>query len=271
MDTPVPRAGSGGGLTVGRVFGYAGWAVMQVVRNFGTLGLRLNILWFLAALPLLPAVGIPVALAVQQAASGFDSPQAPLILALALLGATGAACLSAGPATLALVQSAARFVQGDEIGFVDFWHALRRHWPRGWLVLFADLVPLYALVFGFYFYLNSGQLALQALAFVALYLTLVWVGAQAYLFPLLIRADVSPPQAFLGAFAMALGRVASSAAFVLVAAAAIGVSLAFVLPLMVLAPVTLALVGHRMAQDRFGGPLGETTESEPDDSRRDDG
>lgn len=243
---------------------------MQVVRNFGTLGLRLNLLWFLAALPLLPAVGIPVALAVQQAASGFDSPQTPLILALALVGATGGACLSAGPATLALVQSAARFVQGDEIGIADFWRALRRHFPRGWLVLFADLMLLYALVFGFYFYLNSGQLILQALAFVALYLALVWVGAQAYLFPLVMRADVSPPHAFLGALVMALGRVGSSAAFVLVAAVAIGVSVAFVLPLMVVAPVTLALVGHRMAQDRFGRSQGESPETEPDYSRRDD-
>ena len=271
MDAPVPRDGPGGGLTVGRVFGHAGWAVMQVVRNFGTLGLRLNLLWFLAALPLIPAIGVPLAIAIQQAASGFDSPQAPLVLAIALVGATGGACLSAGPGTLALVQSAARFVQGDEIGMADFWRALRRHFRRGWLVLFADLLLLYALVFGFYFYLNSGQLALQALAFVALYLTLVWVGAQAYLFPLVIRADVSPPDAFLGAFAMALGRIGPSAAFVLVAAVAIGVSLAFVLPLMVLAPVTLALVGHRMAQDRFGGPSGETPEAEPDYSRCDDG
>ncbi len=264
MDAPVPRAGLGGGLTVGRVLGYAGWAVVQVVRSFGTLGLRLNLLWFLAALPLLPAVGIPVAIAVQQAESGFDDPQTPLILALALLGATGTACLSAGPATLALVQSAARFVQGDEIGIADFWRALRHFWPLGWLVLFADLVLLYALVFGFYFYLNSGQLVLQALAFVALYLTLVWVGAQAYIFPLVIRADLSPPHACLGAFVMALGRVGPSAAFVLVAAVAIGVSVAFVLPLMVVAPVTLALVGHRMTQDRFGGSLGEAPQAEPE-------
>ena len=249
---------------MGQVIGYTGWAVMQVVRNFGTLGLRLNLLWFLAALPLLPAVGIPVAIAVQQAASGFDHPQTPLLLALALVGATGAACLSAGPATLALVHATARFVQGDEIGIVDFWRALRRFWPLGWLVLFADLFLLYALVFGFYFYLNSGQLVLQALAFVALYLTLVWVGAQAYLFPLVASHDVSPPHAYLGAFVMALGRVGPSAAFVVVAAVAIGASVAFVLPLMVLAPVTLALVGHRMTQDRFGGSLGDAPETEPE-------
>jgi len=271
MDPPVPRAGLGGGLTVGHVLGYAGWALMQVVRNFGTLGLRLNLFWFLAALPLLPAVGIPVAIAVQQAASGFDAPQTPLVLALALVGATCVGCLSAGPATLALVQSAVRFIRGEEVGAGDFWHALRRNWPRGWLVLFADLVLLFALVFGFYFYLNSGQLVLQVLAFVALYLTLVWVGAQAYLFPLAIRRDVSVPEAFLAALVMALGRVGSSTAFILIALAAVGVSVAFVLPLMVLAPVTLALVGHRMAHDRFGGPLGETLETEPDHSRRDDG
>lgn len=262
MDPPVPRAGLDGGLTVGHVLGYAGWALMQVIRNFGTLGLRLNLLWFLAALPLLPAVGVPLAIAIRQAASGFDSPQAPLVLAIALVGATGGACLLAGPATLALVQSAARFVQGDEIGIADFWRALRRYLPRGWLVLFADLLLLYALVFGFYFYLNSGQLVLQALAFVALYLTLVWVGAQAYLFPLAIRGDVSVPDAFLGAFVMALGRIGPSAAFVLVAAVAIGVSVALLLPLMVLAPVTLALIGHRMTQDRFGGPFGATPGTE---------
>ena len=270
MDAPVPRAGLGGGLTVGQVFRYAGWAVTQVVRNFGTLGLRLNLLWFLAALPLIPAVGIPLAIAVQQAVSGFDSAQTPLVLALALVGASGAACLTAGPATLALVESAARFLQGEEVSAGDYWRCVWRYWPRGWLVLLADLGMLYALVFSFYFYLNSGQLVLQALAFVALYLTLVWVGAQAYLFPLVIRPDLSPPRAFLGAFVMALGRVGTSAAFVLVAAVTVGVSVAFVLPLMVLAPVTLALVGHRMTQDRFGRHLGETPATEPKSSWRDD-
>ncbi len=270
MDAPVPRAGLGGGLTVGQVFRYAGWAVTQVVRNFGTLGLRLNLLWFLAALPLLPAVGIPLAIAVQQAVSGFDSAQTPLVLALALVGASGAACLTAGPATLALVDATARFLQGEEVSAGDYWRCVWRYWPRGWLVLLADLGMLYALVFSFYFYLNSGQLVLQALAFVALYLTLVWVGAQAYLFPLVIRPDLSPPRAFLGAFVMALGRVGTSAAFVLVAAVTVGVSVAFVLPLMVLAPVTLALVGHRMTQDRFGGHLGETPATEPKSSWRDD-
>ena len=256
---------------MGRVLRYAGWAVMQVVRNFGTLGLRLNLLWFLATLPMLPAIGIPLAIAVQQAARGFDSPQSPLVLAFALVGATGAACLTAGPATLALFDATARFVQGEEVSAGDFWRSVRRHWPRGWLVLLADLALLYALVFSFYFYLNSGQLVLQALAFAALYLTLVWIGAQAYLIPLLIRPDVSPIDAFLGAFAMALGRVGSSAAFVLIALVAVGVSVAFVLPLAVLVPVTLALVGHRMAQDRFGGPLVEAPETESDTSWRDDG
>ncbi len=224
---------------------------MQVVHHFGTLGLRLNLLWFLAALPLLPAIGIPLAIAVQQAAGGFDSPTAPLALALALLGATCAACLPAGPATLALVHTTARFIQGEEISAVDFWRTLRRFWPRGWLVLAIDLLMLYVLVFGFYFYLNSGQLLAQVLAFVALYLTLVWIGAQAYLFPLVIRRDISLLDAFRGAFLMALGRVGSSAAFGVVAVAAVGVSVAFILPLVLVVPVTLALVGHRMAHDRF--------------------
>ena len=224
---------------------------MQVVRNFGTLGLRLNLLWFLAALPLLPAIGIPLAMAVQQAAGGFDSPLSPLVLALALVGATGAACLPAGPATLALVHTTARFMQGEEISAGDYWRTLRQFVPRGWLVLVIDLLLLYVLVFGFYFYLNSGQLLSQVLAFVALYLTLVWIGAQAYLFPLVIRRDVPTLEAFRGAFLVALGRVGPSATFFVVAVAAVGVSVAFILPLVLLVPVTLALVGHRMAHDRF--------------------
>ena len=172
---------------------------MQVVRNFGTLGLRLNLLWFVAALPLLPAIGIPVAMAVQQAAGGFDSPTAPLVLVLALVGATCAACLPAGPATLALVHATACFVQGEEVSAGDFWRTLRRFVPRGWLVLVIDLSLLYVLLFGFYFYLNSGQLLTQVMAFVALYLTLVWIAAQAYLFPLVIRHDVPTLDAFRGA------------------------------------------------------------------------
>ena len=99
--------------------------------------------------------------------------------------------------------------------------------------------------------MNSGQLLTQVLAFVALYLTLVWIGAQAYLFPLVVRRDVPMREAFRGAFLLALSRVGPSAAFVVVAVAAIGVSVAFILPLVLVVPVTLALVGHRMAHDRF--------------------
>ena len=225
---------------------------MQVVRNFGTLGLRLNLLWFVAALPLLPAIGIPLMIAVQQAAGGFDSPTAPLVLALALVGATCAACLPAGPATLALVHATACFVQGEEVSAGDFWRALRRY-VAARLAGARDrsLDPLCVLVFGFYFYLNSGQLLTQVMAFVALYLTLVWIAAQAYLFPLVIRHDVPTLDAFRGAVLMALGQVGRSVAFVVVAVAAIGVSVAFILPLVLVVPVTLALVGHRMAHDRF--------------------
>ena len=173
------------------------------------------------------------------------------MLALALVGATCAACLPAGPATLALSDATVRFVQGQEVSAGAFWRTLRRYWPRGWFVLSADLALLYVLVFGFYFYLNSGQLLTQVMAFVALYLTLVWIAAQAYLFPLVIRHDVPTLDAFRGAVLMALGQVGRSAAFVVVAVAAIGVSVAFILPLVLVVPVTLALVGHRMAHDRF--------------------
>ena len=99
--------------------------------------------------------------------------------------------------------------------------------------------------------MNSGQLLTQVMAFVALYLTLVWIAAQAYLLPLVIRHDVPTLDAFRGAVLMALGQVGRSAAFVVVAVAAIGVSVAFILPLVLVVPVTLALVGHRMAHDRF--------------------
>ena len=95
--------------------------------------------------------------------------------------------VAGGPATLALFDVTARFLARDEVTIRVYLQAMRRFLVRGWVMLFLDLIVLFTLAFGFYFYLNSGRLETQMLAFASLYFVLVWIGAQAYLYPLAVR------------------------------------------------------------------------------------
>ncbi len=237
---------------------------MQVIHHFSTLVLRVNLVWLLASIPMLPAVGIPLAMAVQQATGGFDPPISPLLILAVLIGATAVACVPAGPATLALFDVTARFLAREDVTIRSYLRSMRTFLVRGWMLLFLDLIVLFALAFGFYFYLNSGQVATQVLAFASLYFVLVWIGAQAYLYPFAVRPHLSIPQAFRNAFVLALSGFGTTAGYVLVVIVTVAGSAAFLLPLLLMIPVMLALVGHRLTRDRLRSLGYDEPDIEPD-------
>ncbi len=244
-------------------FRHTGWVLMQVIHHFSTLVLRINLVWLLASVPILPAVGVPLAIAVQQAAGAVAPAIPPLLILTILVGATAVACVPAGPATLALFDVTARFLAREDVTVRSYLQAMRTFLVRGWIVLFLDLIVLFTLAFGFYFYLNSGRLETQVLAFVSLYFVLVWIGTQAYLFPLAVRPHLTLSQAFRTAVVLALSGFGTTAGYVLVVIVTVAGSAAFLLPLLVMVPVTLALVGHRLTQDRLRTLGYDELETEP--------
>ncbi|MBM4438534.1 MAG: hypothetical protein FJ029_15220, partial [Actinobacteria bacterium] len=144
-----------------------------------------------------------------------------------------------------------QFIEGENMGAGPFVRAFRHFFWKGWSTLVVDLFILYGLVMGFVFYTGTGQLFIQALGFLSLYLIALWVAAQAYVFPLLVRYDLSPYHALRNAAVMALSSFLPSLAFLIVTLLAVVVSGLFLFPLVVVSGSTLALVAHRVTEDRL--------------------
>ena len=122
---------------------------------------------------------------------------------------------------------------------------------RAWLLFVVDLFLLYGLIVGFIFYTGTGQLLIQALGFLSLYFVVLWTAAQAYLFPMFIRYDMSLYHLFRNAAVMALSSPGSSIAFFIIVVGSIVLSMLLIFPAVFLLASTLALVAMRMTQDRL--------------------
>lgn len=245
---PVP-ATSGEHMT--DVFKYTWWALGHVYYDIVTLAFRGNVLWFLTVLPMIPVIGIPGGVALQQGLSSSPASTSTAQLFVLIVAGTLVTGLLAGPGTLALFDSTRRFVDNEDVSLRDFWVSFRKYFWRGWIVLVLDLFALYGLISAFVFYTGSGQIFVQALGFLAVYFMLLWIAAQAYLFPLVVRLDMGIRHAFRNAVVMALSSFGPSVAYVLVTLVSLVMSVLFIFPLIVFTPVTLALIGHRMTQDRL--------------------
>ncbi len=233
------------------VFKYTWWALGHVYYDLVTLAFRGNVLWFLTVLPMIPIVGIPAGLGLQQGFGGASGSTSTAQLFIFIVGGTVVTALLAGPGTLALFDSTRRFVDNEDVSLRDFWVSFRKFFWRGWIVLVLDLFAFYGLASAFVFYTGSGQIFVQALGFLAVYFMLLWVAAQAYLFPLVVRLDIGIRHAFRNAIVMALSSFGPALAYVLVTLVSLVMSVLFIFPLILFTPVTLALIGHRMTQDRL--------------------
>ena len=157
----------------------------------------------------------------------------------------------AGPGTAALFHVAHRHVEYENIEARDFWVGFRLNFARAWILFVVDLCLLYGLVVGFIFYTGTGQLLIQALGFLSLYFVVLWTAAQAYLFPMFIRYDMSLYHLFRNAAVMALSSPGSSIAFFIIVVVSVVLSMLLIFPAVFLVASTLALVAMRMTQDRL--------------------
>ena len=233
------------------VFRHTWWAFAQVYYDLRALALVGNLLWFLAALPVSLIVLIPGGQAMQQAVLQTGSPVTGIQLFVLIVGGTVVGGALAGPGTAALFYVAHRHLEYENIKARDFWRGLRSNFARAWLLFVVDMCLLYGLIVGFIFYTGTGELLIQALGFLSLYFVVLWTAAQAYLFPMFIRYDMSIYHLFRNAAVMALSAPGSSIAYFIIVIGSIAISMLLIFPAVFLLASTLALVAMRMTQDRL--------------------
>lgn len=232
------------------VFGHAGWAFGQAYENLRSLAINGNFLWFVTVFPVLPIIGIPASSALERAMLQIHGPVTSVQFFVIIVVGTGFTGVLAGPGTAGLFHVAQRHLDGEDVQVRDFLHGFRTNFIRAWMLFVIDMFLLYGLVIGFIFYTGTGVFLIQALGFLSLYFVILWVAAQAYLFPLAIRYDMSPYHAVRNATVLALSAPGSSVAFCLVALICI-VSTLLLFPIVFFTAITLALVALRMTQERL--------------------
>lgn len=242
------------------VFRNTWWALGQIYYELGALGFRVNLLWFVCLLPylgymvffvlnpLLVAAGASIGATI---GGRIPVEQIPSLSFLFAVVGTLVTAAIAGPATAALTEAAHEFIEGESVGARTFVRGFRRNFFRGWLFLVVDLYVLYGLIIGFVFYTGTGQLPLQALGILSLYLVFLWAAAQAYFWPLGFRYRLAIHHTVRNATVMALSAFVPSLMYVLVALVTTFLSVLMLIPLMFLSGATLAMVGHRMTEDRL--------------------
>jgi uncharacterized membrane protein YesL len=236
---------------VADVFRHTWWAFAQVYYDLRALALAGNLLWFLATLPLVPIVGIPGAYALQEAVVQTDAAVTGIQFFVFIVGGTVVGGALAGPGTAALFYVVHRHMEFENVAVRDFWIGFRSNFARAWVLFVVDLCLLYGLIVGFIFYTGTGQLLIQALGFLSLYFVVLWTAAQAYLFPMFVRYDMSIYHLFRNAAVMALSSPGSSIAFFIIVVGSIVLSMLLVFPGVFLMASTLALVAMRMTHDRL--------------------
>ena len=232
------------------VFQHAGWAFGQVYENLRALAIHGNLLWFVAAFPLIPIVGVPVSSAMERMVLQIEGPITAVQFFVIIVVGTGLTGFLAGPGTAALFHVAQRHLDGEDVHVRDFLHGFRVNFMRAWFLFTIDMFLLYGLVIGFVFYTGTGVLLIQGLGFLSLYFVVLWIAVQAYIFPLAVCYDMSPYHAFRNAVVLALSAPGSSIAFFLLVLICMASTL-LLFPIVFFTAITLALVGLRMTQERL--------------------
>jgi uncharacterized membrane protein YesL len=236
---------------VADVFRHAWWAFAQVYYDLRALAIRGNVWWFLTVFPLFPIVGIPIASALQQSVVEIDGPVTGIVFFIFIAAGTAIAGALAGPGTAGLFYVAQLHVDGEDVRAWDFWTGFRRNFVRGWGLFVIDIYLLYGLIVGFIFYTGTGEVFIQVLGILSLNFVALWISAQAYLYPLALRNDMSLYHVFRNAAVLALSAPGPSLAFCLIVVMSLIASMLLVFPLVVVVAVMLALVSIRMTDERL--------------------
>jgi len=92
------------------------------------------------------------------------------------------------PATAGLYYLAHRIVHEQRVEFAFFWEEVKRQFGKSWQLVGVDLLGLLIIGTNFNFYLRLDG-PLRYVAILWIYLFLLWVATQIYLFPLLFEME----------------------------------------------------------------------------------
>jgi uncharacterized membrane protein YesL len=93
------------------------------------------------------------------------------------------------PATAALFNAAWYLAHEKRLEFAYFWQGFKEYFGSSWKVSGIMLVALLVLVADLYFFFQSQGTLMAILGFVMLWVILVWIAIQIYLYPLLIALE----------------------------------------------------------------------------------
>jgi uncharacterized membrane protein YesL len=95
----------------------------------------------------------------------------------------------AGPGTAAIYAVTNRLANGDLLEPMRFWRYFRTFFWRGWLLGVIDVGAGALLLLNIWFYWNLGRTGSWLLSIIFVYLLIIWVAIQGYLFALLVEMD----------------------------------------------------------------------------------
>lgn len=149
------------------------------------------------------------------------------------------------PATAGLCYLAHRIVHEQRVGFGFFWEEAKGRFAKSWQLVGVDLLGLLIIGTNFYFYLRLEGFW-RYVAILWIYLFLLWVGMQIYLFPLLFEME-EPRLAWLlrNAVLLALFRPGYTLLLVILLLMTTFLSSALFILMIVAWPALMALVSAR--------------------------
>ena len=223
------------------------WALGQLYYDLIPLALRVNILWSLTVLPLtLPVTLITIVVSQPEVRDSIADRRVPLDLLVGAPLLAAVAMLLAGPGTAAMYNSIYRFTELEPVSFRLFARGFRRFFVRGWLLAVVDLFALFVFAIGFMFYWFSGELFLQIIAVVFVYLLLFWALMQPYLYPLLVTLDLGVYHTFRNAAVLVVGNPGATLGLGIISVVSLVGLPIFTIVAMVLGPAVVALTGVRV-------------------------
>ncbi len=207
----------------------------------------LNLFWFVTALPFIGVVFV-ITLSVRG--------EAPIPWQLLVIQATGLGVLAlalAGPGTAAIYAVTNRLVNGELLEISRFWSAFRKYFWRGWLLGVVDIGAGGLLLLNIWFYWNLDRPGGWLLSIVFVYILVMWVAVQGYLFGLLVEMDQTVRLVVRNALFLAIDNLGLTLGLMLVNVVVFVVSLlpgAFLLALATMS--VLSNVNNRAVVDAIG-------------------
>jgi uncharacterized membrane protein YesL len=161
-----------------------------------------------------------------------------------------------GPATLALANVTRRVAAGKHVDRSYYWEEFRAHWRQGLALSAIGMVVLALLLLNTLFYFSLTQPLLQALGFLFIYLTAMWMGAQLYVYPVYLALEEPGVLRAVGKAAMlSLANPLFTAVAIILTIALGGISLLLAILLIIAWPAVMSLIGQhslRLFLERAG-------------------